>query len=69
MQLKQQFRDRVLSYLEEVEIEDASKINIDWLIGIKELDAIEGNNKSAAIDDILVLSFSKKSFSQQMQLL
>ena len=56
------WRDNVLLYPEEAEIEDASKINIDWLIDIKELDIMESNGKSIAIDDISILLFSKQSF-------
>ena len=55
-------RNKVLLYLEEVEIEDASKINIDWLINIKELQNIESDSKSVAIDDTSDISFSEKAF-------
>ena len=44
-------------YLEEAEIKDTNKININWLIEIKELENIE-NNKSVTIDDTSVISFS-----------
>lgn len=50
------------SYLEEAEIEDASKISIDWLINIKELKSMKSDNKSATMDNTLVISFSEKSF-------
>jgi len=53
------WRDNTPLYLEKAEIEDASKINIDWLIGIKELDIMEDNNKSIAMDNTSILSFSE----------
>jgi len=46
-------------YLEEAEIEDASKINLDWLINIKDLDIMESDNRSVTIDDISIISFSE----------
>ena len=56
------WRDDVPLYPEEVEIEDASKINLDWLINIKDLDIIEDNKKSVIMDDPSILSFSEQSF-------
>ena len=56
------WRDDVLLYLEEVEIEDASKINLDWLIDIKELDIMESDNRSVMMDDTSIVLFSKQSF-------
>ena len=53
------WRDDVPLYLEEAEIEDASKINLDWLIDIKDLDIIEGDNRSITIDNMSIISFSK----------
>ena len=53
------WRDDVLLYPEEAEIEDPSKINIDQLIDIKELDIIESDGKSVAMDNISILLFSK----------
>ena len=55
--------------LEEVDIEDASKINITWLIDIKELESAENDNKSVTMDDTSIILFSEKICSQQMQLL
>ena len=55
-------RDNVLLYPEEAEIEDTSKINLDWLTNIKDLDIIEGDNRSVTIDDTSIISFSKQSF-------
>ena len=49
-------------YSEEAEIEDASKINLDWLIDIKDLDIMKGDNRSVTIDNILIISFSEQSF-------
>ena len=56
------WRDRVPLYPEEAEIEDASKINIDWLIDMKELDIENEDNKSIAIDDVSITLFSDYSF-------
>ena len=55
-------RDEVSLYPEEAEIEDASKINLDWLIDIKDLDIIESDNRSVIIDDTSIISFSEQSF-------
>ena len=48
-------REDVLSCSEEVEIEDASKIEIDWLVDIKELDKIRKDDISVVLDDASVL--------------
>ena len=56
------WRDGVLLCPEEAEIEDASKINIDWLIDMKELEIENEDNKSIAIDDVSITSFSNCSF-------
>ena len=56
------WRDDVPLYPEEAEIEDASKINLDWLIDIKELDIMESDNRSIMMDDTSIVSFSKQSF-------
>ena len=53
------WRDNTPLYPEKAEIEDASKINIDWLIGIKELDIMEDDDKSIAMDNTSILSFSE----------
>ena len=57
-----QWREGVLLYLEKVEIEDTSKIQLDWLIDIEELNNMERKEKSVALDDISLVSFSKQSF-------
>ena len=57
-----QQREGVPLYLEEAEIEDASKIQLDWLIDIEELKNIEEEDKSIVLDDLSVVSFSKQSF-------
>ena len=57
-----EWREGVLLYLEEAEIEDAYKMEIDWLIDIKELETTEGDNKSVTIDDISIQSFGDRSF-------
>ena len=56
------WRDDVLLYPEEAEIEDASKINLDWLIDIKDLDIMEDNNRSVTMNDTSIISFSEQSF-------
>ena len=55
-------RDDVPLYPEEAEIKDASKINLDWLIDIKDLDIIECDNKSVIMDNTSILSFSEQFF-------
>ena len=52
-------KEGVPLHLEEAEIKDTSKIQIDWLIDIKELDAIESDNKSAAIENVSIILFSE----------
>ena len=49
-------------YLGKVEIEDASKIQLYWLINIEELKNIEEEDKSVVLDDITVALFSKQFF-------
>ena len=56
------WRDDVPLYPEEVEIEDASKINLDSSIDIKDLDIMESNNRSVMIDDTSIVLFSEQSF-------
>ena len=56
------WRDDVPLYPEEAEIEDASKINLDWLIDIKDLDIIKSDTRSVTMDDMSIISFSKQSF-------
>ena len=56
------WRDRVPLYPEEAEIEDASKINIDWLINMKELDIESEDNKSIAMNNISITLFGNYSF-------
>ena len=57
-----EWRDGMPLYPEEAEIEDASKINIDWLIDMTDLDIAEGDDKSVAMDDTSIISFGDKSF-------
>ena len=40
----------------EAEIEDATKIEIDWLVDIKELDAFRNDDRLVALDNTSVLS-------------
>ena len=54
-----QWREGVLLYLEKVEIEDASKIQLDWLIDIEELKNMEEEDKSVVLDNIIVALFGK----------
>ena len=55
-------RENVPSYLNEVEIEDASKIKIDYLIYIKVLEIISKEDRSRAMDDVSVVSFGEQSW-------
>ena len=55
-------RDRVLFSLEEAKIADASKMDIDQLIDIKELESVEGKDKSIAIDNASIIFFTNQSF-------
>ena len=43
-------------YPEEAKIEDASKIEIDWLVDVKELNEFGKDDRLVALDDTLVLS-------------
>ena len=57
-----QQRVGVLLYLEEVEIEDANKGQLDQLIDIEELKTMEGEDRSVVFDNTSVVSFSEQSF-------
>ena len=56
------WREGVTMCLEEAEIEDASKIKIDWLMGMKELESIDKEDRSVSIDNVSIVSFSEKFF-------
>ena len=60
------WRDGVPLYPEEAEIEDASKINIDWLIDMKEPDIENKDNKSIAMNDVSITLFGHHSFFSTM---
>ena len=62
------WREGVLLYLEEEEIEDASNLNLDWLIDMKELEIKEKDDRSAIIDDASIASFRDKSLFSVGQL-
>ena len=49
-------RENIPFHSEEVEIEDASKIEMNWLVDIKELDEMRKDDVSVVLDDVLVLS-------------
>ena len=53
------WRDNAPLYPEEAEIENTSKINLDWLIDIKDLDIMESDNRSVTIDDTSIILFSE----------
>ena len=55
-------REGVPLYPEEAEIEDACKMEIDWLIDIKELETTGGDDKSVTMDDISIQSFGDRLF-------
>ena len=61
------WRDNLLLHTEEVEIEDASKMKIDWLIDIKELEMTGVDDKLIAMDDASVGSFGSQSFFSATQ--
>ena len=52
---------------EEVEIEDASTMKIDWLIDIKELETTGVDDKSITIGDVPVATFGSQSFFSATQ--
>ena len=56
------WRNNVPLYPEEVEIEDASEMKIDWLIDIKELETMADDDKSIAMDDVSIGSFGSQAF-------
>ena len=57
-----EWREGVPLYPEEAETEDASKIELDWLIDIKELELARGDDKSVTMDDITIGLFGDQSF-------
>ena len=61
------WRDNLPLHPEEVEIEDASKMKIDWLIDIKELEMTGVDDKSITMDDASVGSFGSQSFFSATQ--
>ena len=56
------WRKDIPSCSKEVEIEDASKIEIDWLVDVKGLDEMRKNDVSVALDDTSVLSMTDNLF-------
>ena len=56
------WRDNIPLYLEEAEIEDASKITVDWIIDISELETTTVDDKSIAMDDVSISSFGDQTF-------
>lgn len=57
-----EWRDRVPLCPEEAEVEDASKIKLDWLIDIRELECTREDDKSVTMDNITTRSFGDKLF-------
>ena len=55
-------RDGVPLRPEEVEVEDASKIKLDWFINIRELEHTREDDKSVTMDNVTMGSFGDKSF-------
>ena len=56
------WRDNLPLHPEEVEIEDASKMKIDWLIDVKELEMTGVDDKSITMDDVSIGSFGDQTF-------
>ena len=57
-----EWRDGVPLCPEEAEVEDASKIEFDWLIDIRELEHTREDDKSVTMGDITIGSFGDKLF-------
>ena len=55
-------RDGVPSCPAEAEVEDANKIELDWLIYFRELEHTKEDEKSVTMGDITIGSFGNKSF-------
>ena len=62
-----EWRDNIPLYPEEVEVKDASKMKIDWLIDIKELETTGVDDKSVAMDNVSIGSFGSQSFFSTTQ--
>ena len=56
------YKDDTPLHPEEAEIEDASKMKIDWLINVKETETIAAKDKSVAIDDVFIGSFRSQVY-------
>ena len=56
------WRDELPLYPEEAEIEDASNLQIDWLIDMEDLEIKEKDDRSLAMDDVSIASFGEKSW-------
>jgi len=61
------WKNNIPLYPEEVEIEDASTMKIDWLIDITELETTGVDEKSITMDDMSVGTFGSKSFFSPTQ--
>ena len=55
-------REGVPMCLEEIEMEDSSEIQINQLIDTKEIESIDKENRSVAIDDTSLVSFCEQPF-------
>ena len=62
-----EWRENVPLYPEEAEVEDASKMTIDWLIDISEIRTSTVDDKSITMDDVSIGSFGDQSFFSATQ--
>ena len=61
------WRDDAPLCLKEAEIEDASKMKIDWLIDIKELETTVAKDKSFTMDNVSIGSFRSQVYFSSAQ--
>ena len=62
-----EWRENIPLYPEEAEVEDASKMTIDWLIDISEIRTSTVDDKSITMDDVSIGSFGDQSFFSTTQ--
>jgi len=62
-----EWRENIPLYPEEAEVEDASKMTIDWLIDISEMGTSTVDDKSITMDDVSIGSFGDQSFFSTTQ--
>ena len=62
-----EWRDNIPLYPEEAEIEDASKMTIDWIIDISELETTTVDDKFVTMDDVSIGSFGDQTLFSTTQ--